>query len=302
MSGSDAYEDEMRIFSSIGDRDQDRVLAGRTEAVGDDLRELAAFCQEARALFVNAPSESTAVRHLAEIAAAARHGVPAAPARARRRAPFASVGTRLALAGAGGALLAAFAGGALAGVLPGALQDKVAGIARNVGLSLPGSSTHPPPIDTGSRPKADPATPSAGLGGAGAANTETAKSGSETTRSENDQTTQSEGAPITRGAGDQTTENEGSKTSKSSSDGAIQGNGDQTTQPGVDGSAPDSTDDSRQPSASESVPTSGGSQPEGDSIPSDGGSPALPDDTPSGRDPAAPVIPAAPASPGDDGG
>lgn len=299
MSGSDAYEDAMRILSSIGDRDQDRVLAGRAEAVGDDLRELAVFCQEARALFVIAPSEPVAARHLAEIAAAARNPVAAAPVRVRRRTPFASLGTRLALAGAGVALLAAFAGGALAGVLPGAIQDKVAGIARNVGLSLPGS-THAPPIGTGNRPKPAPAKPSARLGGTEAEDTKPAQTGGDqTTQGENDQTTQSGGAPSTHGAGDeQTTQNEGSQPSRSASDGAAPRRGDPTTETGTEGSAPGSTDGSRQPSVSGSAPTSGGSPPESDSIPAGGGSPALPGDTPSGSDPAEPVS-AAPASPGD---
>lgn len=156
MRGSDAYEDEMRIFSRLSDRVQDSVLAGRASAVDDELQELAAFCRDTRALYVQAPPESTAARHITELADAARRvaqgggGSPASdrrssnsPPQRRRWIPFSSLRTRMVVAATGFALLAGFGGGAYAGVLPDPIQDRVADIARNVGLSLPAARNEP---------------------------------------------------------------------------------------------------------------------------------------------------------------
>jgi len=144
VSRFDAYEDEMRIFAKLSDRDQNSVLAGRTSAVDDGLQEVAAFCRDTREVFMQPPAESTAAAHLVGIVAAARRVAQEgegwssrSPARRTRWIPFSTLRSRVAVTATGLAILAGVGGGAYAGVLPDPIQDKVANIARNVGLSLP---------------------------------------------------------------------------------------------------------------------------------------------------------------------
>jgi hypothetical protein len=134
----------MRFFSGnpLSDRDADAVLAGRAPADGEDgLQELAAFFRDARIVLAEPPARAVADAHLAAIAEAARTSGPpvAEPSkrtlRDRRVRP-----ARLAAASAGFAILAGFGGAAYAGVLPDPVQGKVAHIANNIGISLPGNA------------------------------------------------------------------------------------------------------------------------------------------------------------------
>jgi hypothetical protein len=147
LSDIGAHEDDMRFFSRLSDRDTDAILAGNAPAGDDELQELAAFFHDVRVSLAEPPSTAIATTHLAAIAEAARaSALPGSeaqttpePRQRRLRNPL-TLPARLAAAAAGLALLAAFGGAAYAGRLPDPVQDKVADLARNVGLSLPGNA------------------------------------------------------------------------------------------------------------------------------------------------------------------
>ena len=267
MSGSDAYEDEMRIFSRLSDRVQDSVLAGRTSSVGDELQELAAFCRDTRALLMQAPPESTAARHITEIAEAARRvaqgggGSPASegrsldsPTQRRRWIPFSSLGTRVAVAATGLALLAALGGAAYAGVLPDPIQDRVADIARNVGLSLPatGNDTHRGGIvntDDGAKvSRPEPAQ-------------RTADTGAEHNRSESGQNKPDEGVEGNRGESEQSNSDQGAQENRGEPE---QSGSDQTSQTKSQEQAKDRSDGPAQSSDTGQETQSNGSAPNQD--------------------------------------
>ncbi len=142
MNELGANEDDMRFFTKLSEREFDGILAGK--APGGELEDVAAFFRELRVSLEEAPSPSIEDGHLAAIIEEARDLHPFAPEpqitpslgpRLRRprlaaRAPGAAVG-RAAPAPCGGA--------AYAGALPAPVQSKVADIARNVGISLPGN-------------------------------------------------------------------------------------------------------------------------------------------------------------------
>ena len=274
MSGSDAYEDEMRIFSRLSDRVQDSVLAGRTSSVGDELQELAAFCRDTRALLMQAPPESTAARHITEIAEAARRvaqgggGSPASegrsldsPTQRRRWIPFSSLGTRVAVAATGLALLAAFGGAAYAGVLPDPIQDRVADIARNVGLSLPatGNDTHRGGIvntdDPSKVSRPEPAQ-------------RTADTGAEHNRSEPEQSSPDDGVQGSRGEPERSNSDQGAQENRGEPE---QSGSDQTSQTKSQEQAKDRSDGPAQSSDAGQEAQSNGSAPTQDEQSAGGG-------------------------------
>ncbi len=145
MSDPDAYRDEMGILPRLSDRDAERLLS-RQEA--PDEPELIAFFGDLRAVYSEAPVESTEALHLAAVAQALSSGrAQLTPAnrsaiplvRAPRRAAT-MPGRRLALLGAGlvVAALLATAGLAVAGVsLPGGARTPF----EQVGIELPNQSS-----------------------------------------------------------------------------------------------------------------------------------------------------------------
>lgn len=149
MSDNGAYQDEMRRFSRMHDRELDLLLAGRAPADNGDLDEFAAFVREVRRTFQAAPEPATETRHLNAImdavralpaidtASKAATDGPAIPARRSRWLGGRSWAARLALAGV--LAFGLFCGGAYAGALPDPVQGAVADVARNVGVSLPGA-------------------------------------------------------------------------------------------------------------------------------------------------------------------
>jgi len=160
MSDSDAYQEYMRRFSRLSDRELDSLLAGKAPSGNGDQAELAAFIRDLRASFQEKPAEATQARHLATIVEAAqllaegedatatlvRPGLPPDRERSPRprsrrnlvkrswlslpRAKLAAAAALMLL------LLAAFGGAAYAGQLPDPVQAKVADIADNVGVQL----------------------------------------------------------------------------------------------------------------------------------------------------------------------
>ena len=273
MSGSDAYEDEMRIFSRLSDRVQDSILAGRTSAVDDELQELAAFCRDTRALFVQAPPESTAARHLTEIADAARRvaqgggGSPASdrrssnsPPQRRLWIPFSSPRTRVAVAATGFALLAGFGGGAYAGVLPGPIQDRVADIARNVGLSLPGTGSDTQRggiVNTDDGAKVSRPEPAQ----------RTADTGAEHNRSESGQSSPDEDVQGSRGEPERSNPDQGAEENRGEPE---QSGSDQTSQTKSQERTQDKSDGSAQTSDAGQGTQSNGSEPTQDEQSVDG--------------------------------
>jgi hypothetical protein len=148
MSDGGAYQDEMRRFLRLNDRDLDQLLAGRAPTDHGELDELAAFARELKHTFEVAPEDATEAGHLKAIMDAIRTLPEAETADvptdgsaglARRSRPrLARVWARpLVLAGA--VAFALFCGVAYAGELPGPVQGRVADIAGNVGISLPGA-------------------------------------------------------------------------------------------------------------------------------------------------------------------
>ena len=116
-----------------------RFFSKLTEQHASDSPGVAAFLDDMRNLFVEAPRAAVADAHLASIVEAARTAGAAAlePAIAGRRTRHRR--TRIGAVAAGLAVLAALSGAAYAGALPGPVQGKVADIAKNVGISLPGT-------------------------------------------------------------------------------------------------------------------------------------------------------------------
>lgn len=143
MNAPGANEDEMRFFTKLTERELAGILAGSATSGG--LEDVATFFREMRIDLEEAPSASVESRHLAGIFEEVRHLQPpaaeplttAATGSRRLRTPFRLLAGRATFAAIGLAVLAAFGGAAYAGVLPTPVQDKVAGIARHVGLSLP---------------------------------------------------------------------------------------------------------------------------------------------------------------------
>lgn len=155
MSDYGAYQDDMGRLSNLSDRDLDRLLTGKAPLDGGDLEELAAFIRDVRVHFEVPPDEDAAARHLAAMYAAAESATSetttsldrerSTQLRSRRkfmlRNPLSSLRAKLATAVVAGVLaLSAFGGAAYAGALPGPVQDAVAGVANNVGVSLPDSN------------------------------------------------------------------------------------------------------------------------------------------------------------------
>ena len=160
MSDYDAYQEYMRRFSRLSDRELDGLLAGKAPSGNGDQAELAAFIRDLRASFQEKLAEATQARHLATIVEAAqllaegedatatlvRPGLPPDRERSPRlrsrrnpvkrswlslpRAKFAAAAALMLL------LLAAFGGAAYAGQLPDPVQAEVADIADNVGVQL----------------------------------------------------------------------------------------------------------------------------------------------------------------------
>jgi hypothetical protein len=145
MSDPDAYRDEMGILLRLSDRDAERLLSSRE---APDEPELIAFFGDVRAVYGEAPVESTEALHLAAVAQALSSGhaqltladrSASPPVRASRRAAT-MPGRRLVLLGAGlvVAALLATAGLAVAGVsLPGGARAPF----EQVGIELPNQSS-----------------------------------------------------------------------------------------------------------------------------------------------------------------
>lgn len=138
----------MRFGTKLSERELDGILAGK--ASGGELDDVATFFREMRIGLDEAPPPSVEARHLAGIFEEARHLQPSATERPipaprgtrRLRNQFRRLATRTTIAAVGLAALAAFGGAAYAGALPAPLQGKVADLARNIGLSLPGNHDH----------------------------------------------------------------------------------------------------------------------------------------------------------------
>jgi hypothetical protein len=126
-----------RFFAKASDREVDAVLAGRQ--TGGELDDVATFFRELRENLVEVPSATLEATHLAAISEATRLAPPPATQQRPRNRRFAA---RTTIAAVGLAIMAAFGGAAYAGALPAGVQGKVADIAGNVGLSLPGRD-HP---------------------------------------------------------------------------------------------------------------------------------------------------------------
>ena len=142
MNGSGANEDDMRFLTRVSEQEVDDILAGH--AIGEESADVASFFREMRIGLDEAPTTSVESRHLGRIFEEARNVQSSAPQRKlaalrRTRRPSRWLATRTTAAAVGLAALAAFGGAAYAGSLPAPVQGKVADLARNVGLSLPGN-------------------------------------------------------------------------------------------------------------------------------------------------------------------
>jgi hypothetical protein len=142
LSDFDANQDDMRRISRLSDRELDRLVAG--DAGERDLEELAAFFREAKEVLEVPPPMGVAARQVAAIVEAAERAA-GDPTVARVRSPQPETRRRplmqrkLVYVAAGLASLAVFSGAAYADELPAPVQDGVAGVAENVGVSLPSS-------------------------------------------------------------------------------------------------------------------------------------------------------------------
>jgi hypothetical protein len=152
----------MERLARLSDRSLDGLFAGQVPADDGDLADLAAFVRDLSEVFEERPAEETTAQHLAAIAAASRHlgesdALAATPPRGstadRGRSPplrlrrtmvkrhsLSSLPVRRAAGTALMLLLSAIGGAAYAGALPGPLQGRVSDLAKNVGVSLPGSA------------------------------------------------------------------------------------------------------------------------------------------------------------------
>ena len=142
MSDFDANQDDMRRISRLSDRELDRLVAG--DAGERDLEDLAAFLRETKAVLEEPPAMGVAARQVAAIVEAAER-TAGEPTVARVRSPLPETRRRpmmqrkLVYVAAGLASLAVFSGAAYADELPSPVQDGVADVAENVGVSLPSS-------------------------------------------------------------------------------------------------------------------------------------------------------------------
>lgn len=129
----------------LTEQEIDAILAGLAAEGGGDLE---TFVRALRDAAQEEPSETTAARHLAMIAAESRARVPARRPRRTRRRVLTAVFSTLAAKVALGAVAAAAATGGLAatGSLPGPAQDAVASAFERVGIHMPGA----PDDDNGS--------------------------------------------------------------------------------------------------------------------------------------------------------
>jgi hypothetical protein len=126
----------MRRFAGLDDRELTALLSGKAPADRAELDELASFFSETATAFEEAPDESIEARHLAAVKQAAQRPVSEDPQPTTARRKPMSFALKIAIAAA--VLLAGFSGAAYAGALPGQVQDPVANLGDNLGVSLPG--------------------------------------------------------------------------------------------------------------------------------------------------------------------
>jgi hypothetical protein len=237
----------MRFFSRLSDREADAVLAGKAPAGSDELQELAAFFRDARVFLTEPPATPIAAAHLAAIAGATRASdsrvsEPQAAVRSSQRRPrnLLARPARVAVAAAALALLAAFGGAAYAGVLPDPVQGKVADIASNVGLSLPGNANDVNQGDVGNQDQ-----------------------GNQRNSDQGDQGNQDQGAQGNKDEGAQGNVDQGAKNNKdegaqANKDEGAQGNKDEGAQGNTDGGAQANTDEGAQGNQAGGDRTGGG--------------------------------------------
>ena len=160
MSDSDGYADEMGRFSDMSDRDLERLFAGKAPEDDAGLGEVAPFFEDLDEAYPEVSTESCEAAHVAAMIEAAQllaeKGEPVARPASKAHGPEVQasglpkwrrnvmvrglIASRLARVAAIAAVLAlVFGGVALAGVLPGPVQDGVAGAAQQVGIDLPSS-------------------------------------------------------------------------------------------------------------------------------------------------------------------
>jgi hypothetical protein len=217
-----------RFFAKASDPEVDAVLAGRQ--TGGELDDVATFFRELRENLVEVPSAALEATHLAAISEATRLAPSSVTQQRPRNRRFAA---RTTIAAVGLAIMAAFGGAAYAGVLPDGVQGKVADIAGNVGVSLPGHD-HPKKHNNVEQPRTttQPTVSDPGQAGGDQSGGGTQGEGTQTGPDQTGGANQNDGGSQNGGdTGNQPGANQGSGDGQSSGkgQGSGGGQGDQTT-------------------------------------------------------------------------